>query len=207
MTMAPTKREAILSATLELVVDEGLPAFSFSKLFAKAGAGSGTVYNYFPSKRALLEALFDEVSSRLDEAVLRHWGATASLRVQFDALLRGLARFTMERPKDVAFIEACSHSKTVQVAVRERVTPGQSRLMQVIAEGQRAGLLRPMDPHLAMAIATSQVVATVGAGLTGKYRFGDEELELVLDAAWRALATPRGLRARLAISAASPGGP
>lgn len=190
-----SKRDDILQATLDLVVEQGLAAFSFSKLFQRAGVGAGTVYNYFPGKDALLEALFTEVSSRLDEGVLKNWSPDASLPAQFDALLRGFALYALANPSEVSFIEACSRAPAVPRRLRERVTPAQKVTLRLLAEGQAAGLIRIMEPHLALAIASGLIAAVVGASASGKYEFGQAELDTVIDASWRALATNAGLRA------------
>lgn len=189
------KRDDILAATLDLVVEQGLAAFSFSKLFQRAGVGAGTVYNYFESKDALLEALFTDVSSRMDEGVLKHWARDAPLPAQFDAHLRAFALYAMENPKEVSFIQTCSRTPTIPRELRERVTPAQEAVLQLISKGQAAGLIRPMAPHLAMAIASGLIASVVGASGSGKYDFGPAELDIVIDASWRALATTAGLRA------------
>jgi len=190
-----SKRDDILDATLDLVVEQGLAAFSFSKLFQRAGVGAGTVYNYFESKDALLEALFADVSSRMDKGVLKHWSRDASLPAQFDTLLRGFALYVVENPREVSFIETCSRTPSIPRKLRERVTPAQKAGLQLISEGQAAGLIRPMAPHLAMAIASGLIASVVGASGSGKYDFGQAELDTVIDASWRALATDAGLRA------------
>ena len=44
------KRDDILTATLDLISEEGLQSTTFSKIFKRANVGSGTVYNYFKNK-------------------------------------------------------------------------------------------------------------------------------------------------------------
>lgn len=189
------KREDILAATLDLVVEEGLASFSFSKLFERAKVGAGTVYNYFAGKDALLEALYANVTARLDEGVLRGWSPDLPIRAQFESLLRGFALYAMANPKDIAFVETCSLAHAIPRHRKERTTPGQEVSMRLIAQAQAEGLIRPMAPHLGLAIASGLVAATISAGAAGKYEFGDAELEVVIESSWRALATDAGLRA------------
>ena len=188
------KRDDILQATLDIVVDEGVAAFSFAKLFERAGVGAGTVYHYFAGKDALLEALFTQVAARFDAEVSREWSQTQPIRAQFDGLLRSFAVYAMANPKDVIFLETCSRTPSIPRDLRERVTPGERLGMQVIAQAQAEGLMRPMHTHLALAVVSGMVGSVVASALSHKYPLGATELDTVLDAAWRALATDVGLK-------------
>ena len=54
----------ILSAARALAVEEGFSGFTVEKVAARAGVSRMTVYYQFGTKRALLEALFDELAAR-----------------------------------------------------------------------------------------------------------------------------------------------
>lgn len=51
-------KEDILHSAEELIRKEGLKACSMRRLAARCGTAVGTIYNYFPSHKALLEDLF-----------------------------------------------------------------------------------------------------------------------------------------------------
>ena len=51
--------EAILSASAELLVREGLPGFNTNAVAKVAGINVATLYHYFPNKNAILRELFD----------------------------------------------------------------------------------------------------------------------------------------------------
>jgi len=78
--------------------------------------------------------------------------------------------------------------------LRERVTPAQQVGMRLIVAGQTEGLIRAMPAHLGLALASGMVAAVVGAAGSGKYKFRKAELDIVVDASWRAQATDADLR-------------
>ena len=56
--MADTKKyDQILDALQQLLIDRNLQNISVSDIAAKAGIGKGSIYYYFPSKDAILDAL------------------------------------------------------------------------------------------------------------------------------------------------------
>jgi AcrR family transcriptional regulator len=52
------KRDAILAAALELFAERGFHGTSVPEIAERARVGAGTIYRYFPSKEALVNALF-----------------------------------------------------------------------------------------------------------------------------------------------------
>lgn len=56
------RRQAILEATLRLVASRGFESVTMAAIAAEAGLTKGTLYLYFPSKQALLDALLHRYS-------------------------------------------------------------------------------------------------------------------------------------------------
>ena len=52
------KREAILDAALDLFVERGFHGTAVPQIAERAGVGAGTIYRYFESKEALVNALY-----------------------------------------------------------------------------------------------------------------------------------------------------
>lgn len=55
--MKPTKREALLAAAERLFYEEGFHATGIDRVVTEAGVARMTLYNHFPSKEALIEAV------------------------------------------------------------------------------------------------------------------------------------------------------
>ena len=53
----PKKYDRILDALEQLLIDSNIENISVSDIAAKAGIGKGSIYYYFPSKEAILDAL------------------------------------------------------------------------------------------------------------------------------------------------------
>lgn len=64
----PLSRERILQAALELIDREGLESLSMRRLGAELGVGAMALYNYVPSKEALLEGVAETLMEEIDLA-------------------------------------------------------------------------------------------------------------------------------------------
>ncbi len=73
------KREAILLAAAELVAIQGISAPTL-KIARAAGVAEGTLFTYFSSKDALLNALYLTIKSSLAHAILSDYPTKTALR-------------------------------------------------------------------------------------------------------------------------------
>ena len=62
------KPEKILAAALSVFAEEGV-GVSTAKIASDAGVSNGTLFNYFPTKQALIDALYVSIKSDIAEAV------------------------------------------------------------------------------------------------------------------------------------------
>ena len=79
------KREAILKAMLDLVVERGFDNAPMSVLAKRSGASPGVIYHYFPSKDDLIHAVHERVVSIKHEVFFEGVSPDESPR---EALLR-----------------------------------------------------------------------------------------------------------------------
>jgi AcrR family transcriptional regulator len=57
----PTKRDAILNAMLDVVVERGFHEAPMSLISERAGASAGVIYHHFASKEEIIQALYDRI--------------------------------------------------------------------------------------------------------------------------------------------------
>ena len=182
------KREDILQATLELIVEHGLQSLSFAKILTKASVGAGTIYNYFSSKEELVNTLYQETSDFLEGQILADHDATGSIEVQLKGFLRNMAKFALEYPDELAMLFACQRSPYVSATLRQRPTQSSDITMRLIRDAQAQQIMAPIDPRIAVHIGSGAVIAVVQASMDGKYPLDDAAIEQVVEACWKALA-------------------
>lgn len=161
----PLTRDRIVEASLALIQEDGLPAFSTRKLGERLRVEAMSIYHHFPSKQHLLDALVEHAIGTVDvpepgpDARARLRAALLSYRAmahRFPALFPLVALHRLNMPAGVLFIERI------------------------------ARLIRSAEPDAAKAARLFRVLGyyLIGAGLeeTSGYARGPSAAEPVADA-------------------------
>jgi AcrR family transcriptional regulator len=91
-------REALLSATLELIETEGIGAVSLRQVARAAGVSPGAPYHHFPDRAALLTALSDEGFRRLTTALTEAHDTAPNPTAALEAILTTYVEFAQTNP-------------------------------------------------------------------------------------------------------------
>lgn len=182
-----SKRDDILTATLELISEEGLQSTTFSKIFKRANVGSGTVYNYFANKEELVGALYIRTIDLFSDTLLQNYDRSESVFACFKRLLTNTARFARNYPKELGFLDTYSHSPFISEEIRNREIPAMTECICLIERGMEQGLIRKINPMMCTQMLNGMLTAAVQGALLGKYPMDDKELERVIEMCWRAI--------------------
>jgi AcrR family transcriptional regulator len=91
-------RSALLRAALSLFAARGYDAVGVQEVAETAGVAKPTLYHFFGSKRGLLEALFTEYGSKLDDAVQQAAHYSGDLALTLDRVAAAYVRFATREP-------------------------------------------------------------------------------------------------------------
>jgi AcrR family transcriptional regulator len=186
--MSETQRLLLDAATAEFA-REGYNGANINRISQAAGFAKGTIYNYFPSKRALMLALIDQIAGShqrfVAEEVRQDKDPVRRLRCFFQAglawiihnLARGRVMLAMLNGPDVEF--------------KQRMARGYQPMHQLIiddilAPGMKQGVFRPLD-----AGATAGLLMTLYLGIGSTV---DEEGRSQLAPEWIVDFVMEGLR-------------
>jgi AcrR family transcriptional regulator len=148
-------RQRLLDAAAAEFAREGFAAANVNHISQAAGFAKGTIYNYFPSKRALMLALIDEIASAQTEFIVQHVG------MEEDPTQR-LKRFVSA---GFAFVQDHAPQAQVMITVvygpddefKQHVYEAYDKLFAAIMEdivgyGVARGDFRPVDPGVTAAL-------------------------------------------------------
>jgi TetR/AcrR family transcriptional repressor of multidrug resistance operon len=143
------KREQILAATAETIVEHGLQACPMSKISALAGCGAGTIYRYFETKQDLVEALFDDLIERLTNCCMEGYDDSLPLRERFFILWGNYYHFVLANPTQRALMDQLVASPTICAEHREQSLGTLHQVTgQLLDEGKRQGFFKDLPNEL-----------------------------------------------------------
>jgi len=156
--------EAILDAASRVLL-ERRGAFTTTRVAERAGVGIGTLYQYYPSKEALLVALLDRKMGAVAQAMADAIATTehAALTARIEAIIDAILAQKRRQPELASILRAelgriDGHRRVVQTMRRNEA--GLRALLESHAD-ELAGL----DLDLTAGVLTSAVEGTLNAAI------------------------------------------
>ena len=202
-TASDDPAEDILRAAAGLFATRGFVGTSTAQIAAAVGLRQSAIFHWFPSKDAILEALFS-----------RGWDRSLTYFAEVDALhLPAAVKLCMCLSYDAAFVAGAEPYLKLMIVPPELHQPRFGKLLdkrrrligcleRFIARAIEEGDFRPVDPSRAanMVLAVDEVV--LDAAASGNAPTPEQHAELAVDFVLHALAADRrrivAIRASLA---------
>ena len=106
----PSKRDAILDAMLDLVVERGFHDAPMSLVAQRSGASAGVIYHYFPSKEAIIQALYERIRALKQASLLQGFSLDQDPRESFVQGCLNAYNFYRKHKREMRFFEQYSHA-------------------------------------------------------------------------------------------------
>src|SRR5262245_28544654 len=146
------KREAIMSAALDLFVERGFYGTAVPEIAERAGVGAGTIYRYFDSKEALVNALYRQEKLRFASIVLAQFPTTMASRELFRIMWGRMVKYVVANQKSFVFLELHHHQRYLDAESRAVEQRMMDRFVRVIEDAQRRGELKAGAPRLLIGV-------------------------------------------------------
>src|SRR5690606_20369290 len=98
------RRATILDAALHCFVERGFYGTTIPEIAARAKIAAGTIYHYFDSKDALVNALYRHWKGLVAQRVFATFPQAAPSREQFRTMWHEMVAFATAEPAAFAFI-------------------------------------------------------------------------------------------------------
>jgi AcrR family transcriptional regulator len=159
------KRDAIMAAALSLFVERGFHGTAVPEIAERAGVGAGTIYRYFESKEALVNALYRAEKMRFAQNVIERVNAGGAAREParelFKRLWLHMAEYAVDHVQSFVFLELHHHAAYLDEESRTL----EQRMLQlfsgVIVAAQTRGEIKAGDPRLLMGIVMGAFIGVI----------------------------------------------
>ncbi|MDZ4054698.1 MAG: TetR/AcrR family transcriptional regulator [Phenylobacterium sp.] len=149
--------EALLEAAAALIAERGVDGAAFSEVARRAGTAQGSLYQYFPSKAALVATLHARLADQLVAEIsrcrdaLRSESAAWTVSRMLDILLPRLAAFYADHPAYREIRHALPREPEI-LAAEARADQRSARLLQEMLTATGLRLQPARAPHIAEAL-------------------------------------------------------
>ncbi|WP_328395705.1 TetR/AcrR family transcriptional regulator [Nocardia sp. NBC_00416] len=134
---AARNREKVLEAAAAVFTEQGLRG-SLEEVARRAGVGIGTVYNHFPTRDALIDALLPARLAAVDEFA----AASESEPDAWRAFTGFVGRLTQQMAADRGLLEAFTGDHPAAEQVAAACHRGMAQLSRLLERTRDAGALR-----------------------------------------------------------------
>jgi AcrR family transcriptional regulator len=181
------KREAILVAALELFAQRGFYGTAVPDIATLAKVGAGTIYRYFPSKEALVNALYQHHKARMAETLIGGLDPTAPSRKVFSEFWKRTCRFARDNTLVLQFLELQHHAPYLDEESRriERSLVGMATTF--LQHGIAQEVFRDMNPSVLSSIVWGAFRGIFQGGCDGTLTLDDETIATTEQCVWEAI--------------------
>lgn len=188
---AAEKREAILAAALRLIARLGLHNTPVSAVAREAGVAAGTLYLYFPSKEAMINALYLDVLADRHRKLMSKPPAHAELADPHRALMwhhwRALARWHLDHEDASNLIVQCRASGILTEETRAIEQANDADGHAMFRDAVAQGLLRDLSRHVFWALFAGPIFMLVQMRDAGEIRVTDAVLRTTFEGVCRSV--------------------
>ncbi len=206
------RREQIVEAAVAVIAEQGLQNLSLSEIEQKAGMSRGQLTYYFPTKEAILLAVFDRVLLLMYQRVGTPGGKEGDAAGGWDWVRHLLQRLISQPPVSPAF-SCLQYTFLAQIAHREDFRARLARLYEEWRGNMAQGLAadrprarRPWSPRTLASLVQAILHGLAMQTAADPSAFDrDEMLALCLDVLGEHLRTDRRRTRRKAAPGKTPG--
>ncbi|KAA3655739.1 MAG: TetR/AcrR family transcriptional regulator [Chloroflexi bacterium] len=185
--MMDTKRQRILTATIQLIDENGLQSTPMSAIAKRAGVAMGTIYHHFPSKEALVAELYQELTDKLGNYVLADYDAKAPVRTRLAQMVKNSIKFILLHPQEFMFWDQYAYSPYIKPLAKVDKSGWMKAMKQIFVDGQAQEILKPIDNEFLTKVVWGIISALVKGHIVGKIVLDEAALETAVSLCWDAI--------------------
>jgi AcrR family transcriptional regulator len=181
------KPDAILEAALALFVERGFHGTSVPSVAERAGVAAGTIYHYFASKEALVNALYKHWKTEIASRVIGSFPVDRPPREQFRTIWERMADFALAHPLELAFLALHHHGSYLDDDSRRIENRTIDFGVEMIRKAQAAEAIKPLDPKMLMELVNGAFLGVFRAGLERRISLDKPTLMAAERCCWEAV--------------------
>jgi len=182
------KKEAIIMAAFKLFTERGFHGTPTSMISEEAGVATGTLFRYFPTKEALINAAYVVAKSHMAAALKAGIEAKPTFEDKARLIWGNTIRWGLQNPEEFLFLEQFASSPFITKLTEKEAISNFGFLAEVLDEGIRTGAIKDIrDSFVAEMIFSSNMAVLKKLLRDGQNDCTEELIEASFDLMWRGI--------------------
>lgn len=181
------KRERILDAALSAFAELGFHGAPVPLIAERAKVGAGTIYRYFESKEALVNALYRRSKLAFLDQVSQGFPADRPPRAQWGHIFRCAIDFATKNPEAFDFLEMHHHAPYLDDESRALEARVWTMVKQILETSRAFQLTRNEDATLLIALVWGGVIRLVRCAREGLVELSPAVVERFENLCWESI--------------------
>jgi AcrR family transcriptional regulator len=183
------KRTALLDAALEVFSEHGVDGVAVPEISRRAGVATGTIYRYFPSKEALVNAVYRHQKEALGRRLNAGFDRKAQPKQVFAEFWKRMVAFARDEPCAYRFLELQDHRPYLDKESLKMEKKVLAPMSASVRRLQTQGIFRSDVRHeVVMALMWGAFVNLFKAERDGYFKLSAKDIAAARDACWRMFA-------------------
>lgn len=182
------KQKHILESALSVFVKNGIHASTMQQIAKAAKVATGSLYNYFPNKEGLINALYLSIEQEVIDYVLEGYDKTQPIKARYTHLMYQAIDFMLRFPDKFRFKSQYAYSPSVRpVYVDSKETWDKDVFVEMFHDAQRQNLIKPLADEDIYYFCYGAVSSLIYAHLYHGKTMNESQIRQLIELIWDAL--------------------
>ncbi|WP_034058832.1 TetR/AcrR family transcriptional regulator [Lacinutrix jangbogonensis] len=181
------KRNALVTATIELVNNSGFHATPMSKIAKMANVSPATIYIYFENKQDLVNKTYIEVKAKYTKYAFATYNTTLSVEEGFELIWKRIADYKLKECENAMFLAQCDNTPMIDETSRQEGIKHLQPLLDLWDRGKTEGVIKPMSNYLLYAYSINPLSFLMMSQKRGAFTLDKTHLEDAYQSAWTSI--------------------
>jgi AcrR family transcriptional regulator len=154
----PSKRDAILDAMLDIVVERGFHDAPMSLVAQRSGASAGVIYHYFASKEDIIQALYERIRALKRASILEGFTLEQDPRDTFIQGCLNTYAFYRKHKREMRFYEQYTHAGFTCAPETAPADERAAAFARRFSSQSKGGVLNEWPPEVLNELALNLIV-------------------------------------------------
>lgn len=179
------KVELIFKASLQLIKQEGIAGVTMSKLAAKAGLATGTLYIYFKSKEELFHQLYAKLNQESAERFMTGYDPGEDFLKGLKMVWLNYLKHRIEHYEESVFLEQYYRSPYISPTELQMAESLKGPVHNMIRRGKEEGIVRTdIDDEMLFLAMLGFIRELADEHVTGVYKLDKGRIEQAFQLSW-----------------------